>query len=1249
MAINASSGGQLQGGTSGGGGLTEEEVQDIVADSITIGSGNISLGLQAAYDDTTGKLVLSLGNTGGGTPVGANITVSENATVKGTVTALNFVGSSVGVQDNIATITGGLDSIPIFENTSNRGNLTSINFVSGATVSVDGGVANVTVTPTDLTAVNAAIALKADSSTLTTDIANLNTTLGSFNTTLTNNLNALAQTVAGLDPVPDLTGFATETFVIDRINSVIDGAPVALNTLREISDALGNNEDLASTLTNEINDRVTLAGLQAELANYTTTADINSQFAALADRDEQTLSLVGTSLAISNGNAVDLSSAGFATTSQIGSAISTALASLATDSELSDATVQLTAYVDQQIANVNNTITTQISSITDSDNQTLTLAGTNLGISNGNVVNLGASFVTPADLTSAINTATTNITNNFNSTVNSIIDSSYATDSELSDATVSLTAYIDSQIQQVQAGQLVLPTASTTVLGGVKVDGTTITINNGVISAVGGGSGLNNTIPTDVSDLTDTQGLLVHFDGDYNSLTNKPTLITQGDIDTAIAGLVDSAPGTLDTLNELAAALGDDPNAITTLTNSLADKLNISGGTMTGTLKLAHDPIALNDAANKNYVDNEISTVTTSITGIQSQLVNAISDLSDVDTSGVTNGQALVFNSSTAQWEPGAVASSYGDADVSAFLNGNLDGHIIPDSNAVYDLGTAEKKFRDLYLSDATIHLGDSTLSRDFTTGRPKWDGEDLFDYNNLVNRPTIPTGGGNVTVSNTEPVGLSDGDVWFNNDTGEMKVFVGALGDFQIAVGQQGIAGNDGAPGNNGAQGPQGVSVTSAVVDINGDLQVTLSNASTINAGSVIGPQGPVGATGAQGGTGPTGATGPTGPVGATGLAGADGAGITNVVDNGNGTLTLTYGATGLTVTTSDLTGPTGATGPAGAQGIQGVKGDTGDTGPQGPVGATGPAGAKGDTGDAGPQGIQGIQGPAGNDGADGIQLTDISVTQAAASGTGALAYNSATGVITYTPPDLSGFGSGTSTVSNIADLGDVVLTNPTSGQVLKYNGSDWVNAADATGGSTIGSTTDVPEGTNLYYTDARADARIAAAGIEDLANVSGTVPTTGQALAWNGASWAPTTISSGGGGGSGSGIFAAHVQINYTSSGALSNVVVLSGGISATIVDATSSVCTVEFTFTGCTVPPISVGVYGYLRTQNQYVYRAVDANFNSRVVEGGGASGSPTAFTAFDSLTSTMTLSLTKALTGATSGLGQTTEAMVMFTLI
>ena len=52
--------------------------------------------------------------------------------------------------------------------------------------------------------------------------------------------------------------------------------------------------------------------------------------------------------------------------------------------------------------------------------------------------------------------------------------------------------------------------------------------------------------------------------------------------DTAVSNLVDSAPGALNTLNELAAAMGDDANFSTTVTNSIATKMPLSGGEFTG-------------------------------------------------------------------------------------------------------------------------------------------------------------------------------------------------------------------------------------------------------------------------------------------------------------------------------------------------------------------------------------------------------------------------------------------------------------------------------------------------------------------------------------------------------------------------------------------------------------------------------------------------------------------------------------------
>lgn len=47
-------------------------------------------------------------------------------------------------------------------------------------------------------------------------------------------------------------------------------------------------------------------------------------------------------------------------------------------------------------------------------------------------------------------------------------------------------------------------------------------------------------------------------------------------VDTSIANLIDSAPGTLDTLNEIAAALNDDPDFYTTITGLINDKADSS-------------------------------------------------------------------------------------------------------------------------------------------------------------------------------------------------------------------------------------------------------------------------------------------------------------------------------------------------------------------------------------------------------------------------------------------------------------------------------------------------------------------------------------------------------------------------------------------------------------------------------------------------------------------------------------------------
>jgi hypothetical protein len=73
--------------------------------------------------------------------------------------------------------------------------------------------------------------------------------------------------------------------------------------------------------------------------------------------------------------------------------------------------------------------------------------------------------------------------------------------------------------------------------------------------------------------------------------TNTTQIATTAFVGTAVSNLVDSSPATLDTLNELAAALGDDPNFATTVSTSIGTKVSKSGDTMTGVFTLSQNPV----------------------------------------------------------------------------------------------------------------------------------------------------------------------------------------------------------------------------------------------------------------------------------------------------------------------------------------------------------------------------------------------------------------------------------------------------------------------------------------------------------------------------------------------------------------------------------------------------------------------------------------------------------------------------------
>ncbi|MDD6828006.1 MAG: hypothetical protein PUE12_18210 [Oscillospiraceae bacterium] len=102
-------------------------------------------------------------------------------------------------------------------------------------------------------------------------------------------------------------------------------------------------------------------------------------------------------------------------------------------------------------------------------------------------------------------------------------------------------------------------------------------------------------------------------------------LATETYVNTKVAGIVNSAPETLDTLNELAAALGNDPNFATTVATQIGtkvDKVNGKGlSTNDYTTKEKNKLAGIEDGANKTTVDSAFSS--TSTNPVQNKVINA--------------------------------------------------------------------------------------------------------------------------------------------------------------------------------------------------------------------------------------------------------------------------------------------------------------------------------------------------------------------------------------------------------------------------------------------------------------------------------------------------------------------------------------------------------------------------------------------------------------------------------------------------
>lgn len=156
-----------------------------------------------------------------------------------------------------------------------------------------------------------------------------------------------------------------------------------------------------------------------------------------------------------------------------------------------------------------------------------------------------------------------------------------------------------------------------------------------------------------------------HFTWTAPQSENSQLVASTAYVRTAIANLIDSSPATLDTLDELAAALGDDANFATTTANSLAGKASIdmnnlsaagieqirdyvgtyvAGGT--GTIQGAGNTITVtnNDAGDVIDIDIVLNDPSLSVTLTGEVTGNGSSTMTDLQDTGISFATVVANN-----------------------------------------------------------------------------------------------------------------------------------------------------------------------------------------------------------------------------------------------------------------------------------------------------------------------------------------------------------------------------------------------------------------------------------------------------------------------------------------------------------------------------------------------------------------------------------------------------------------------------
>jgi hypothetical protein len=176
------------------------------------------------------------------------------------------------------------------------------------------------------------------------------------------------------------------------------------------------------------------------------------------------------------------------------------------------------------------------------------------------------------------------------------------------------------------------------------------------------------------SDLTEGTNLY-YTDARVGTYLSTNSYATQTYVNTAVSNLVDSAPAALDTLNELAAALGDDANFSATVTTALGNKFNTSDFNSTFDTRLGTKSTTnLAEGTNLYYtderVDDRVSSLLVAGTNVSlsyNDTANTLTVSASDTATNVSGGTANVTTLTTSS----TVTHNGGTANGVAYLNGS--------------------------------------------------------------------------------------------------------------------------------------------------------------------------------------------------------------------------------------------------------------------------------------------------------------------------------------------------------------------------------------------------------------------------------------------------------------------------------------------------------------------------------------------------------------------------------------------------